>query len=131
MSKAQVNGRLDALRDAARARGVEVSIYRVARAGEIAAAIDGAQASGAGSAKRCVVPVFYGIGSSLWTASSRCACRRFMNGRKRRRRVALSPTGQQELTVSEIVTPQLVKLFRWRQARRYPSRTGNQVRAGD
>jgi putative tryptophan/tyrosine transport system substrate-binding protein len=38
---------LDALQEAARAHGIEFSIHRVARAEEIAAAMDGAQASGA------------------------------------------------------------------------------------
>jgi putative tryptophan/tyrosine transport system substrate-binding protein len=39
--------KLDALQEAARAHGVELSIYRVAKSEEIATAIDGAQASGA------------------------------------------------------------------------------------
>jgi putative ABC transport system substrate-binding protein len=39
--------KLDALQEAARARNVELSIYRIARGEEIAAAIDSAQASGA------------------------------------------------------------------------------------
>lgn len=39
--------KLDALQEAARARNVELSIYRIARGEEIAAAIDRAQASGA------------------------------------------------------------------------------------
>jgi putative ABC transport system substrate-binding protein len=39
--------RLDALKEAARAQNVELSIYRIARGEEIAAAIDRAQASGA------------------------------------------------------------------------------------
>jgi putative tryptophan/tyrosine transport system substrate-binding protein len=39
--------KLDALQKAARAHNVELSIYRIARGEEIAAAIDGAQASGA------------------------------------------------------------------------------------
>jgi putative ABC transport system substrate-binding protein len=39
--------KLEALKEAARAHNVELSIYRIARGEEIAAAIDGAQASGA------------------------------------------------------------------------------------
>ena len=39
--------KLQALQDAARARGVELSIYRVAKAEEITGAIDAAKASGA------------------------------------------------------------------------------------
>jgi putative tryptophan/tyrosine transport system substrate-binding protein len=41
------SGHLEALRDAARARGVELAIYRVAKAEEIAPAIDAAKAAGA------------------------------------------------------------------------------------
>jgi putative ABC transport system substrate-binding protein len=40
---------LDALQDAARAHNVELSIYRITRGEEIAAALDSAQASGAGA----------------------------------------------------------------------------------
>jgi putative tryptophan/tyrosine transport system substrate-binding protein len=39
--------KLDALQEAARTRGIELSIHRVARAEDIAAALDGVQASGA------------------------------------------------------------------------------------
>jgi putative ABC transport system substrate-binding protein len=42
-----ITARLDALQEAARAHGIEFSIHRVAKGGEIAAAIDSAQASGA------------------------------------------------------------------------------------
>ena len=45
--KATQSPRLQALQDAARARGVEVSIHRIANADEIPAAIDAAKASGA------------------------------------------------------------------------------------
>jgi putative tryptophan/tyrosine transport system substrate-binding protein len=43
----QRDNRLDALKEAARARNIELSIYRVASGEEIAAAIDAAKASGA------------------------------------------------------------------------------------
>jgi putative tryptophan/tyrosine transport system substrate-binding protein len=41
------SGHLDALRDAARARGVELAVYRVAKAEQVAPAIDAAKAAGA------------------------------------------------------------------------------------
>jgi putative ABC transport system substrate-binding protein len=51
--------KLDALQEAARAHGIEFSIHRVARAEEIAAAIDSAQASGATALNIVSSPLFY------------------------------------------------------------------------
>ena len=51
---------LQALQDAARVRGVEVSIYRVARAEEIPAAIDAAKALGAAALNVLSSPLLYG-----------------------------------------------------------------------
>jgi putative ABC transport system substrate-binding protein len=51
--------KLDALQQAARARGIEFSIHRVARGEEIAAAIDRAQASGATALNIVSSPFFY------------------------------------------------------------------------
>jgi putative tryptophan/tyrosine transport system substrate-binding protein len=50
---------LGALQEAARARGIEYSIHRVARGEEIAAAIDSAQASGAKALNILASPLFY------------------------------------------------------------------------
>jgi putative ABC transport system substrate-binding protein len=50
---------LGALQEAARARGIEYSIHRVARGEEIAAAIDSAQASGAKALNILTSPLFY------------------------------------------------------------------------
>jgi putative tryptophan/tyrosine transport system substrate-binding protein len=50
---------LEALEDAARAHNIEFSIHRVARAEEIAAAIDSAQASGATALNTISSPLFY------------------------------------------------------------------------
>ena len=51
--------KLEALQEAARAHNVEFSIHRVARADEIAAAIDSAQASGAKALNLISSPLFY------------------------------------------------------------------------
>ena len=51
--------KLDELEKAARAHGIEFSIHRVARAEEIAAAMDGAQASGAAALNLVASPLFY------------------------------------------------------------------------
>jgi putative tryptophan/tyrosine transport system substrate-binding protein len=54
-----ITARLDALQEAARAHGIEFSIHRVAKGGEIAAAIDSAQASGATALNIVAAPLFY------------------------------------------------------------------------
>ena len=51
--------KLDELQEAAHAHGIEFSIHRIARAEEIAAAIDSAQASGAGALNISGSTLFY------------------------------------------------------------------------
>jgi putative ABC transport system substrate-binding protein len=51
---------LQALKDAARARGVELSIYWMTKSEEIAAAVDAAKASGAEALNVLASPVLYG-----------------------------------------------------------------------
>ena len=48
------------MQDAARARGVELSIYRIASAEEIASAIDAAKASGAAALNVLSSPLLFG-----------------------------------------------------------------------
>ena len=52
--------KLDVLREAARARNIELSIHRIARGEEIAAAIDMAQASGAAAINVLASPMLFG-----------------------------------------------------------------------
>jgi putative ABC transport system substrate-binding protein len=59
-TKATRSPDLEALQDAARARGVEVSIHRVASAEEITASIDTAKAWGAAALNVLSAPVLYG-----------------------------------------------------------------------
>jgi putative ABC transport system substrate-binding protein len=59
-SKATELPQLKALQEAARARGVELSIHRVASVDEITAAIDAAKASGAGALNVLESPFLYG-----------------------------------------------------------------------
>ena len=59
-SKATRSPQLQALQDAARARGVELSIHQVASAEEITAAIDAAKASGAAALNVLSSPLLYG-----------------------------------------------------------------------
>jgi putative tryptophan/tyrosine transport system substrate-binding protein len=59
-SKATGPRQLQALEDAARARGIEVSIHQIASAEEITAAIDAAKASGAAALNVLSSPFLYG-----------------------------------------------------------------------
>ena len=59
-SKATQSSQLQALEDAARARGVEVSMHRVASGEEITATIDKAKASGAGALNVLSSGLLYG-----------------------------------------------------------------------
>ena len=58
-SNATGSSQLQALQDAARAHGVELSIYRIAKAEEITAAIDAAKASGAAAVNILSSPFLY------------------------------------------------------------------------
>ncbi|MGB7013088.1 MAG: ABC transporter substrate-binding protein, partial [Pseudolabrys sp.] len=59
-TKATRSPELQALQDAARARGLELSIYRIDTVEEITAAIDAAKASGAAAVNVLSAPVLYG-----------------------------------------------------------------------
>ena len=59
-SKATKSEEVQALQDAARTRGIEVSIHQIASAKEITAAIDAAKAAGAAALNVLSSPVFYG-----------------------------------------------------------------------
>ena len=59
-SNATGSRQLQALQDAARARGIELSIHQIARAEEITAAIDAAKASGAAALNVLSSPFLYG-----------------------------------------------------------------------
>jgi putative tryptophan/tyrosine transport system substrate-binding protein len=61
IDQARNAAKLDVLQAAARAHNVELSIYRVTKPEEIAAAIDNAQASGATALNILASPLFYGI----------------------------------------------------------------------
>ena len=59
-SNTTASPQLQALQDAARARGVELSIHRIARPEEISAAIDAAKASGAEALSVLASPMLFG-----------------------------------------------------------------------
>ena len=59
-SKATTASRLRSLQDAARARGIELSIYQIAKPDEIQAALEAAKASGAAAINVLSSPTLYG-----------------------------------------------------------------------
>jgi putative ABC transport system substrate-binding protein len=81
---------LQALKDAAQARGVELSIHLVATAKELPAAIDAMKASGTAALNVLPSPVLYGNRQMIF---QRASCSRLStNRRKRPRKAALCPT---------------------------------------
>ncbi len=81
--------KLDALREAARAHNIELSIHQVTRGEEIAAAIDSAQASGATALNVLGSPLFF---AHLRLIMDRVAALRLPTIRKWQRKAALPPT---------------------------------------
>ena len=105
--------KLDALQEAARTRGIEFSIHRVAKAEEIAAAIDSAQASGATALNILASPLLY---DHRHLIMERAAAARlptiyeFPETAEEGGFAAYGPRGCQ--LFSEINVQQVVKLFR-------------------
>jgi putative tryptophan/tyrosine transport system substrate-binding protein len=89
-----ITARLDALQEAARAHGIEFSIHRVGKGGEIAAAIDSAQASGATALNIVASPLFYANRHLIMqrAAAAHLPTLRSTNFPNRRRKVVLPPT---------------------------------------
>jgi putative tryptophan/tyrosine transport system substrate-binding protein len=105
--------RLKALRDAARARGVELSIHQIARPEEIPAAIDAAKASGAAALNVLASPI---LGSNRPIILQRVAALRlpamyqWPEAARQGGFVAYGPRLVE--TFRELLTPLLVKLLR-------------------
>ena len=105
--------RLKALEDAARARGVELSIHQIARQEEIPAAIDAAKASGAAALNVLASPI---LGSNRPIILQRVAALRlpamyqWPEAARQGGLVAYGPSLVE--TFRELMTPLLVKLLR-------------------
>jgi putative ABC transport system substrate-binding protein len=85
--------KLDALRQAANAHNVQLSIHPVAGDKEIVSALDMAQALGATALNVLASPMLYANRQLImWTEPPHCAWRLCTNGPKRRRKAALPPT---------------------------------------
>ncbi len=100
-SNTTASPQLQVLQEAARARNIELSIHRIARAEEIEAAIDAAKASGAAALNVLLSPTLYVNREIIMQRVARCACQPFMHFPKPAKRVALSPTAQVSSTSIE------------------------------
>jgi putative ABC transport system substrate-binding protein len=101
------------LQDAARARGIEVSIHQIASAKEIAAAIDAAKAAGAAALNVLSSPVFYGSRQLIMDrvmALRLPAIYQWPEEAEAGGFIAYGPSLVQ--IFREVVSPQLVKLLR-------------------
>ena len=131
-SNATAAAQLQALQDAARARGVELSIHRIARAEEIAAAIDAAKASGAAALNVLSSPILF---SNRQIIMQRVAALRlpaiyqFPEEAEEGGFIAYGPRIVQML--SRANGPADRQAFARRQARRLADRATDQVRVGD
>jgi putative ABC transport system substrate-binding protein len=112
-SNATGSRQLQALQEAARARGIELSIHQIASAEEITAAIDAAKASGAAALNVLSSPFLYGnrqIVMQRVAALRLPAIYQFSEEADEGGFVAYGPSLVQILR--ELVAPQLVKLLR-------------------
>jgi putative ABC transport system substrate-binding protein len=112
-SNATGSRQLQALQEAARARGIELSIHQIASAEEITAAIDAAKASGAAALNVLSSPFLYGnrqIVMQRVAALRLPAIYQFPEEADEGGFVAYGPSLVQILR--ELVAPQLVKLLR-------------------
>ena len=131
-SKATRSPKLQALQDAARARGVELSIHRVASAEEITAAIDTAKASGAAALNVLSSPLLYGNRQLIMdrVAALRLpAIYPWAEEAEEGGFARLRPTSPANF--SRASGPAARQALARHQARRHPDRAADQVRAGD
>ena len=124
--------KLHALQEAARARNIELSIHRIARGEEIAAAIDMAQGIGRHSAQRFGVTDPLGQSSAYYgpRRSAACAGHLLISRNGGGRRLCRLRTTR-HLCLSRAFCPTAREALPRHQGRRHPGRVADQVRAGD
>jgi putative ABC transport system substrate-binding protein len=121
LADSNASPRLGEMRDAARSRGIELSIYQIARPEEIPAAIDASQASGAGALIVLSSPVLNGSRRVIMqhVAALRLpAIYQFPEEAEEGGFVAYGPRLVQ--IYRELLAPQLVKLLRGTKAADLP-----------
>jgi putative tryptophan/tyrosine transport system substrate-binding protein len=91
-SKSKAAPRLRSLQDAARARGIELSVHQIAKPDEIPDALEAAKASGAAAINVLSSPVLYGNRQIIIQRTATLRLPAIYHFRKRRRKVVLSAT---------------------------------------
>jgi putative ABC transport system substrate-binding protein len=103
---------LDELQKAARAHGVEFSIHRVARAEEIAAAMDSAQASGATALNIVSSPLFYAHRHLIMERAAAAHLPTIYEFPETAEEGGFAAYGPRQSTLFEATARQVVQLFR-------------------
>jgi putative ABC transport system substrate-binding protein len=104
--------KLDELQKAARAHGVEFSIHRVARAEEIAAAMDSAQASGATALNIVSSPLFYAHRHLIMERAAAAHLPTIYEFPETAEEGGFAAYGPRQSTLFEATARQVVQLFR-------------------
>jgi putative tryptophan/tyrosine transport system substrate-binding protein len=102
---------LDQLQKAARAHGIELLIHRVARAEEIAAAIDSAQASGATALNIVSSPFFYAHRHLIMDRAAAAHLPTIYEFPEMAEEGGLAGYGPRASKLWEVMTQQIVKIF--------------------
>ena len=124
--------KLDALQEAARAHNIELSIHRVARGEEIAAAIDSAQASGATALNILASPLFYAHRHLIMERAAALRLPTIYELPETAEEGGFAAYGPRlSQLFREVMPRQIVQALPRHQGRRHPGRTADQVRAGD
>jgi putative tryptophan/tyrosine transport system substrate-binding protein len=104
--------KLDALQEAARARNVEFSIHRVAKEGEIAAAIDSAQASGATALNILSSALFHAHRHLIMERAAAAHLPTIYELPETAEEGGFAAYGPRRSQLTEIMAQQIVKIFR-------------------
>jgi putative tryptophan/tyrosine transport system substrate-binding protein len=104
--------KLDALRDSARAHNVELSIYRITRAEEIAEAIDSARASGATALNVLGSPLFVAHRHLIMERTAAAHLPTIYEFPETAEEGGFAAYGPRRSALYEIMAQQIVKLFR-------------------
>ena len=123
--------KLEALQEAARAHNIVFSIHRVARREEIAAAIDSAQASGATALNIISSPLFAAHRHLIMERVAALRMPAMFVFPEEAEEGGFAAYGPRVSQLYSNNGPTDHRTLPRQQGRRYPSRTGNQVRAGD
>ena len=118
--------KLDALQEAARVHNIELSIHRIAKGEEIAAAIDAAKASGATALNVLASPLFFTHRQLIMDRVAALRLPAIYEWPETAEEGGFAAYGPRlDQLFLEVMIQQLVKLFRGIKACRYPGRAAD------